>query len=346
MKETVERANLNWSELSFDYRRTDGHVEQLYSNGEWSEARVVEDDTIRLPIAATCLHYGQECFEGLKAFETRDGRVVLFRPRDNARRMIHTAEKIHMVPPSEDDFVAACEKVVRINRRYVPPYGSGASLYLRPLLIGISPIIGVRPSLDYLFLVFATPVGPYFKGGLKPIRLIVMEDCDRAAPHGLGDAKTGGNYAAGLRGLLMAKERGFAEALYLDPAEHRYIEETGASNFFGITRDGAYVTPDSSSILPSITNRSLMQVAEDLGLRVERRRIPVEELEEFVEVGAVGTAAVITPVHAIQYRDRLFTYGDEDHVGETTRRLYERLTGIQHGDVEDAHGWTHEVTFE
>ncbi len=346
MKDTVERVNLNWSELSFDYRRTDGHVEQLYTDGAWGPARVVEDDTIRLPIAATCLHYGQECFEGLKAFETKDGRIIVFRPEQNAQRMIHTAEKIHMVPPSQEDFVAAVEEVVRVNRRFVPPCGSGASLYIRPLLIGVSPIIGVRPSLDYLFVVFATPVGPYFKGGLKPIRLIVMEDYDRAAPHGLGDAKTGGNYAAGLRGLLAAKSRGFAEALYLDPEEHRYVEETGASNFFGITRDGAYVTPDSRSILPSITNRSLMQVAEDLGLRVERRRIAVDELGEFVEVGAVGTAAVITPVHAIQYRDRLFTYGDENTVGETTRALYERLTAIQHGDAEDVHGWTHEVTFD
>jgi len=343
MKDTMERVSLNWSELSFDYRQTDGHIEVRFENDAWGSARVVDGDTINMSIASTCLHYGQECFEGLKAFEARDGRMLVFRPEENARRMGRTAKKIHMVSPDEPTFLSAVDEVIRINRRYLPPYGSGASLYIRPLLIGVSALIGVRPSADFLFVVFATPVGPYFKGGLKPIQLIIMEDYDRAAPHGLGDAKTGGNYAAGLRGMLAARARGFAEALYLDAKENKYIEETGASNFFGITKDGRYVTPRSPSILPSITNKSLMQVARDLGLTVEQRPIHAEELHEFVEAGAVGTAAVITPIEGVQYHDELIRFSDRSEVGPVCRKLYERLTAIQSGDYEDTHGWTHEV---
>ncbi len=198
----MEKVDLNWGELPFDYMRTDGHVEYSYTDGAWSDGAIVEDDTINISVSSTCLHYGQECFEGLKAFETKNGRVLVFRPEENAKRMIRTAHKIHMVPPTEDIFVAAVERLVRKNRRFIPPHGSGASLYIRPLLIGVSGFIGVRPSKDFLFLAFACPVGPYFKGGLSPIKLLIMDDMDRAAPNGLGDAKTGGNYAAGLRGSV------------------------------------------------------------------------------------------------------------------------------------------------
>lgn len=346
LQESMDKVHLNWGELPFGYMRTDGHVEYSYVDGTWDDGSIVEDDTINISISSTCLHYGQECFEGLKAFETSDGRVLTFRPEENAQRMIRTAHKIHMVPPTTEIFLEAINRVVRQNKRFIPPYGSGASLYIRPLLIGVSGFIGVRPSLDFLFLAFACPVGPYFKAGLKPIKVRVMEDIDRAAPDGLGDIKTGGNYAAGLRGLLAAKEEGFAEALYLDPREKKYIEETGASNFFGITKDGCYVTPESSSILPSITNRSLMHVAKDIGLSVERRPVHVEELYDFVEVGAVGTAAVITPIHAIGYRDKLIEFGDEDTVGPVSRKLHDTLVGIQTGDLEDKHGWMHEISLD
>jgi branched-chain amino acid aminotransferase len=326
--------------------KTDGHVEYSCTDGEWNKGSIVDDDHINISVSSTCLHYGQECFEGLKGFETKDGRVLVFRPDENAKRMIRTAEKIHMAPPPEDMFLEGIDRVVRQNKRYIPPHGSGASLYIRPLLIGVSGFIGVRPSNDYLWLAFACPVGPYFKGGLTPIKLMIMEDFDRAAPDGLGDAKTGGNYAAGLRGMLLAREQGFAEALYVDPSNKQYIEETGASNFFGITKDGKYVTPESRSILPSITNKSLMQVAEDLGMGVERRPIHVEELFEFAEVGAVGTAAVITPIHAIQYRDKLIEYTDDDTVGPVSKKLYDTLTGIQAGDIEDKHGWNREIDID
>jgi len=345
-KVSMQKADLKWGELPFGYTKTDGHVQYLYSDGEWSELKVADGDKIELSIASTCLHYGQECFEGLKAFETKDGRVQVFRPDENHARMERTADKIHMIAPTREMFLEGIDEVVRINRRFIPPYGSGASLYIRPLLIGVSGQIGVRPSLDYLFLAFACPVGPYFKGGLTPIKLLIMEDYDRAATHGLGDAKTGGNYAAGLRGMLAARERGFAEALYLDPGEHKYIEETGASNFFAITKEGAYVTPESSSILPSITNKSLMQVAADLGMKVERRKVPVEELFDIAEVGAVGTAAIITPIHAIGYRDELIEFTDEHSVGPVSKQLYETITGIQSGDLEDTHGWMHEISMD
>lgn len=343
MKETVQKANLNWSELPFAYVKTDGHVEYYYRNGVWNDGEVVEEDTITLPMSATCLHYGQEVFEGLKVFEAADGRVLAFRPEENARRMERSSRKLMMTPPPAELFLEAVERVVRLNKRFVPPHGSGASLYIRPLLLGVSGIIGVKPSEDYLFLVFSTPVGPYFKGGLKPIRLRVEEAVDRAAPLGVGDAKTGGNYAAGLRAGVAARRDGFAEALYLDAKEKLYVDETNASNFFGITRDGTYVTPDADTILPSITNKSLMELAKDLGLKVERRPVHIDELPAFVEAGAVGTAAVITPVHEIEYRGEKIRYGSPDEIGPTCRKLYDALTAIQCGDAEDTHGWTHAI---
>jgi len=346
MRETAERVDLNWKELPFAYVRTDGHVEYKYSDGKWDEGTIVEEDKISLSISAVCLHYGQECFEGMKVFEAKDGRVLMFRPDENAMRMFRTAKKLVMAPPPADMFIQGCERVVRHNKRFIPPYGSGAALYLRPLLIGTSAIIGVRPSEEYMWLCFATPVGPYFKGGLTPIKLRVEHDVDRAAPHGLGDAKSGANYAAGMRSGTAARADGFAEVIYLDAREKRWLDETGASNLFGITKDGTYVTPDSETILPSITNKSLMQCAKDMGITVERRPVHVDELPDFVEFGACGTAAVITPVGEIHNGGRVIRYGKPGEIGPVSKQLFERLTGIQSGDLEDPHGWTHPVSMD
>jgi branched-chain amino acid aminotransferase len=346
MRETVERANLKWGELPFAYVRTDAHIEYNYRDGKWDAGTVVEDDRITISIAATCVHYGQECFEGMKVFEMKDGRVCAFRPYENAKRMERTARKLMMVPLPLDTFVEAVERVVKLNRRFVPPHGSGAALYIRPLLIGTSGIIGVRPSDDYMFVVFTTPVGPYFKGGLAPIKLRVELEIDRAAPNGLGDAKSGANYAAGMRAGVPARREGYAEVIYLDAKEKKWLDETGASNVFGITRAGAYVTPDSPTILPSITNMSLEQCARDLGIPVERRPVHVDELPEFVEFGACGTAAVITPVGEIQYGKKTIRYGKPGEIGPVSKKLYERLTGIQTGEIVDPHEWTHEIAVD
>jgi len=346
MRETVERVNLKWGELPFAYVKTDGHIEHYYRDGKWDAGTIVEDDKINLSIAATCLHYGQECFEGMKVFEMKDGRVCAFRPFENARRMNRTGQKLMMVPPPVDTFVEAVERVVRVNRRFIPPFGSGAALYIRPLLIGISGIIGVRPAEDYLFLIFTTPVGPYFKGGLKPIKLRIESVIDRAAPNGLGDAKSGANYAAGMRAGTAARRDGYAEVVYLDAKEKVWLDETGASNVFGITKDGAYVTPDSPTILPSITNMSLEQCARDLGIPVERRPVHVDELPDFVEFGACGTAAVITPVGELRHGDKSIMYGKPGEIGPVSKKLYDRLTGIQTGVIDDPHEWTHEIKLD
>ncbi|MHB2150779.1 branched-chain amino acid aminotransferase [Calditrichota bacterium LG25] len=343
----MERAKLDWSNLAFQYVKTDYHLEYYFKDGKWSEANIVESDRVELHIAATALHYGQQCFEGLKAFERADGRVSVFRVDENAKRMKRSAEKILMEPFPEDKFIEAVFKVVQLNRRFVPPYGSGASLYVRPLLIGTSGVIGVKPSTEYMFLIFVMPVGPYFKGGLKPIRLLVEEEIDRAAPLGVGDVKVGGNYAAGLRASHKAKSLGYNEVLYLDAKHKKYIDESGPANFFGITQDNKYVTPASSSILPSITNMSLRTLAEEeLGMKVEQRPIDVEEIFDFKEAGCCGTAAVITPVKSIKYRDREVTYLQGDEVGPVCRKLYDTLTGIQLGTVEDKYGWSFEIPMD
>ncbi len=338
--------DLNWGQLPFDYVKTDAHVEYRFSDGKWDEGVMVEDDQITIHMASTCLHYGQECFEGLKAYETKDGRVLAFRPEENAKRMIRTGKKVLMEAPPVDLFVEAVERVVRANRRFIPPHGSGASLYIRPLLIGTTGTIGIKPSRDYMFVVFCAPVGPYFRQGLAPIRLWVEEEVDRAAPKGVGDAKVGGNYAAGMRATFAAKERGFSEVLYLDSIEKKYIDESGATNFFGITADNKYVTPASGSILPSITNMSLMEIAKDLGMEVERSPVTVDQLGDFIATGCCGTASIVTPVSAIQYRDHEFRYTDDDTVHPKVKELYDRLTGIQSGDVEDTHDWNHEIKMD
>jgi branched-chain amino acid aminotransferase len=343
----MEKVKLDWGTLPFDFISTNGHLEYLYQDGKWDDGRVVEEDTVNLHISSTCLHYGQEAFEGLKVFETRDGRALCFRPDENAKRMRRTAEKIYLQPFPEDKFIEAIRRITAMNREYIPPHGSGAALYVRPLLIGITGTIGVKPSTEYMFLIFCTPVGPYFKSGLTPVKLMVEETVDRSAPLGVGDVKVGGNYAAGLRASARAKKNGFDEVLYLDAKEKKYIDESGATNFFGITKDGKYVTPGSETILPSITNMSIKQIARDMGITVEERDIPVEELPKFAEAGCCGTAAIITPVEAISWRNEMIQYLQPGEVcGPVSKKLYDQLTGIQAGDVEDKYGWVHELKLD
>jgi len=346
MKETMQKADLKWSELPFDYIRTDCHVVYSYRDGKWDQGEVVEGDQITLSIAATCLHYGSECFEGMKVYETKDGRALAFRPNANAQRMQHTAKKLLMVAPPEEIFVEAVNRAVSLNRRFVPPYGSGAALYVRPLLIGTTGTVGIKPSREFSFIVLVTPVGPYFRTGLKPVQLWVEREIDRASPGGVGDAKAGGNYAAGLRATWGVRERGYAEALFLDAREKMWVNESGSSNFFAITRDGKYVTPESPSILPSITNESLMQIARDMGMTVEQRPIPVTELPTFAEAGLIGTATIIAPVYAIQDGDTLIEYGPPDQVGPVSAKLREALLSLQMGDAADPHEWTHEIPLD
>jgi branched-chain amino acid aminotransferase len=261
--------------------------------------------------------------------------------------MKNSAHKVLMQPLPEEHFIGAVEKLVKLNKRYIPPYGSGAALYIRPLLIGISGVIGVKASDDYLFAIFCTPVGPYFKSGIKPIRLYVEESMDRAAPDGVGDVKVGGNYAASLRVSKKARDLGYNEVLYLDAREKKYIDESGPANFFGITADNRYITPDSHSILPSITNKSLMTLADkELGMKVEKRPVDIQEIHSFKEAGCCGTAAVITPVKSITYREETVTYCDTDEPGEQTMKLYNKLTGIQKGTEEDTFGWNHTISVE
>ena len=328
--------NINWSELGFGYFKTDYNVRCEYKDGKWGELYATEDVNMNIHMASTCLHYGQEVFEGLKAFRGADGKVRLFRVEENAKRMINSGEYLKMAVPSVELFTKACIEAVKLNADYIPPYGSGASLYLRPMLIGVGPQVGVKPSADYLFAVFVTPVGPYYKDGFNCIKVIIDYDHDRAAPKGTGHVKVGGNYAASLMSGEHGHELGYASIMYLDATEHKYIEECGAANFFGI-KNNTYITPKSNSVLPSITNKSLRQLAQDLGLKVEERHIPVDELPTFEECGACGTAAVISPIGSIYDMDTKQTYGDE--VGKVSLQLYTLLQDIQYGRTEDKHNW-------
>ncbi len=339
----MQKADLDWSNLDFGYRKTDCNIRFLWRDGRWDEGVLTPDEIIPIHMAATCLHYGQECFEGLKAFESKQGDVVVFRIEENARRMMRSCRKIHMEPFPKEMFIAAVERVVKANVKYVPPHGTGASLYIRPLVIGTGPQVGVKPSTEYMFLIFVTPVGPYFKTGFKPVDLIVEEEVDRAAPLGVGDVKVGGNYAAGLRATLAAKQKGYTEVLYLDAREKRYLDESGPANFYGITKDGQYVTPDSESILPSITNMSIVTLAEEMGLRPARRPVDVEEIFGFQEAGCCGTAAVITPVGSITYRDRKVVYAQDGQAGRYSTALYNKLIAIQVGDEPDPYGWVRKI---
>lgn len=330
--------DINWSSLPFGYYKTDWNVRCYYRNGKWGELEFTQSEEITMHMAATCLHYGQEAFEGMKAFRGVDGKIRLFRPYENAKRMYRTAEGIMMAPVPEELFVKACIEIVKRNERFVPPAGSGASLYLRPLLIGTGPEVGVRPADEYLFVIFAGPVGPYFKEGFKPVKFQIVEDFDRAAPLGTGTFKVGGNYAASLKSGQRAHDEGFSNCIYLDAIHKKYIDEAGAANFFGI-KNNTYCTPKSSSILPSITNMSLRQLATDMGMKVEERPIAVEELSTFEEVAACGTAAVVSPICQIEDRGtkKLYNYGRE--AGPVCTKLYHALKGIQEGEVEDTHNW-------
>lgn len=331
--------NIDWANLTFGYVPTDYNVRCYYRNGKWGEVEVCSTDQISMSIAATCLHYGQEAFEGLKAYRCPDGKIRVFRMDENAARLQSTSRGIMMPEVSTALFEEMVAKVVRLNQEYVPTYESGATLYIRPLLLGVSAQVGVHPSRDYVFLIFVTPVGPYFKGGFSSNPYVIIRDYDRAAPLGTGIYKVGGNYAASLKANHIAHEKGYASEFYLDSKEKKYMDECGAANFFGI-KNNTYVTPKSSSILPSITNKSLMQLAEDLGMTVERRQIPEEELATFEEAGACGTAAVISPISYIDDLDngKRYSYGEKP--GPWSKKLYDTLTGIQYGLIEDKHGWT------
>ncbi len=331
--------DIDWKSLTFGYLRTDYNVRCYYRDGKWGEVEVCSDEYLKLHMAATCLHYGQEAFEGLKAYRCPDGKVRIFRAEENAARLQNTARGIVMPEVPTELFVDMVKKVVRLNQEYIPPYESGATLYLRPLLFGVTAGVGVRPATEYCFLIFATPVGPYFKGGFSSNPYVIVRDVDRAAPLGTGMFKVGGNYAASLRANKMAHEKGYASEFYLDAKEKKYVDECGAANFFGI-KNNTYVTPKSTSILPSITNKSLMQIAEDLGMKVERRPIAEDELDSFEEAGACGTAAVISPISHLDDLETGKVYNFGDKPGPWSTKLYETLRGIQYGTIEDKHGWT------
>ena len=331
--------DIDWSNLSFGYMPTDYNVRCYYRDGKWGEIEVCSEEYINMHMDATCLHYGQEAFEGLKAYRCPDGKVRVFRMDENAARLQSTCRGIMMPEVPTEMFEEMVKKVVRLNQEYIPTYESGATLYIRPLLVGMSAQVGVHPAKEYLFMIFVTPVGPYFKGGFSTNPYVIIRDYDRAAPLGTGIYKVGGNYAASLKANDIAHKKGYASEFYLDSKEKKYVDECGAANFFGI-KNNTYVTPKSSSILPSITNKSLMQIAEDLGMTVERRPIPEEELDTFEEAGACGTAAVISPISHLDDLDTGKVYNFGEKPGPWSTKLYETLRGIQYGTVEDKHGWT------
>lgn len=333
------KPKLDWENLGFSYVQTNCHIQYTWRDGRWDDGRLVSEPCLNMHIAATALHYGQAAFEGLKAFTCKDGEIRLFRPDMNARRLGTTARRICMAEVPEAMFTEAVKRVVAANRDFVPPYGTGGSLYVRPLLIGTGAQIGISPAQEYVFLVLVTPVGAYYKGGLKPVRAVVFDDYDRAAPHGTGHVKVAGNYAVSLQPHLLAHDRGYSVELYLDPKEHKYVEEFGTSNFIGITKDGRYVTPKSLSILPSITNDSLQQVARDLGMAVEVRPVTFDEVPDLAEVAACGTAVVITPVNEIVRGDRVVRVGPAEGCGPTLEKLYRRMTAVQVGEGADTHAW-------
>ena len=339
----MAKKDIAWGELGFSYMQTNSIVRAKFKDGKWGKLELLKDPIVPIHAAATCLHYGQAAFEGLKVFEMKNGDIAAFRPDENAIRMQNTADRLLMEKVAMPLFLEALNMIVKNNIDYVPPYGTGASMYVRPLLIGSGARIGVQPADEYDFYILVLPVGPYYKNGLSPIDGLIQTAYDRAAPNGLGHVKAGGNYAAGLYSDKLGKKRHFPISLYLDSKEHKYIDEFGTSNFIGITKDNKYVTPDSHSVLPSITNKSLMTLAKDLGMTVEQRKIDVEELETFAEVGSVGTAAVITPISSITYGEKVYRFGQPGVVGETLQKLYNNLQGIQYGDIEDKYGWMYKI---
>ena len=336
------KKNLDWGNLGFAYMKTDYRFVSMYRDGKWDDGELTTENTVTLNESAGVLQYAQTCFEGLKAYTTADGRVVCFRPDLNADRMVDSCERLKMPVFPKEKFVEAVRKVVDANREWVPPYGSGASLYLRPYMFGYDAVIGVKPASEYQFRIFATPVGPYFKGGVRPLTVRVS-DYDRAAPKGTGHVKAGLNYAMSLYNIVDAHEQGYDENIYTDSATRTYVEETGGANILFVTKDGTVVTPLSDTILPSITRRSLMQVAADyLGLKVEQRKVRVDELGDFVECGLCGTAAVISPVGKIVDHGKEIVYG-MDSMGPVTQKLYDTLRGIQMGTIEAPEGWIVEI---
>ena len=336
----MEKKNIDWSSLGFGYVKTDYRYVSNFKDGAWDEGGLTTDDTITLSECAGVLQYAQTVFEGMKAYTTEDGHIVTFRPDLNAARMVDSAKRLEMPVFPEDRFVEAVVETVKANAAYVPPYGSGATLYIRPYMFGSDAVIGVKPANEYQFRVFTTPVGPYFKGGAKPITIRVS-DFDRAAPHGTGHIKAGLNYAMSLHAIVDAHNQGYDENMYLDAATRPKVEETGGANFLFVTKDNTVVTPKSNSILPSITRRSLLYVAEHyLGLKVEEREVYLDEVKDFAECGLCGTAAVISPVGKIvdHGKEIVFPSGMEK-MGPTTQKLYETLTGIQMGRIEAPEGW-------
>lgn len=339
MKNNKELKQLDWENLGFSYIKTDYRFISHYKEGQWDEGRLTTDNTLHISEGSPALHYGQQCFEGMKAYRTKDGSINLFRPYENAERLNRSCSRLLMPTFPEDRFIEAVKNVVRANEAWVPPYGTNSSLYIRPFMIGVGDNIGVKPADEYIFSIFVMPVGAYFKGGLKPSNFLVSS-YDRAAPRGTGAAKVGGNYAASLLPGKEAKDRQFSDAVYLDPATQTKIEEVGAANFFGITYADEFVTPKSPSILASITKRSLMWLAENrLNLSVKEGDVYVDELDQFKEAGACGTAAVIAPIGGLQVGDDFHVFYSEDEVGPVTLRLYNELVGIQFGDVDAPDGW-------
>lgn len=336
----MDTKDIKWSELPFGYVKADYNVRCTFKDGKWGPIEVSDSEYIPMHIAASCLHYGQEAFEGLKAFRGKDGKVRVFRMDENAKRFQRSAEGIAMEPMPVELFEEMVRTVVKLNQNIIPPYGSGASLYIRPLEIGISPKIGVSPASEYMVVMLVTPVGPYFKAGFKPTKVCLSRDYDRVAPKGTGSIKIGGNYAASLVAGCKAHDLGYSVMLYLDPKEKKYLDECGAANFYAI-RGNKYITPASETILPSITNKSLRQLARDMGMEVEERHIAYDELETFDEVGACGTAAVCSPICEIDDLDtgKKFLYNATE-AGPVTKKLYDTIRGIQYGEIEDKHGWT------
>lgn len=340
----MQKQNIDWANIGFGYVKTNERLVSNFKDGKWDDGVLTTDDTVTISECACVLQYAQTVFEGLKAYTTCDGRIVVFRPDLNAQRLEESCKRLEMPPYPVDKFIEAIEKVVKANADFVPPYGTGATLYIRPYIFGTNAVIGVKPAEEYQFRVFTTPVGPYFKGGAKPIT-IKVSDFDRAAPHGTGHIKAGLNYAMSLHAIVTAHKEGFDENMYLDAATRTKVEETGGANFLFVTKDGKVVTPKSDSILPSITRRSLMYVAEHyLGLEVEQREVYFDEVKDFAECGLCGTAAVISPV------GKIYNHGEEicfpsgmEEMGPVTKKLYETLTGIQMGQIEAPEGWIREI---
>ena len=340
----MEKKNIDWANLGFAYVATDKRYVSNFKNGAWDDGVLTEDANVVISECAGVLQYAQTCFEGMKAYTTEDGRTVVFRPDLNAQRMEDSAKRLEMPVFPKDRFVEAVAQTVKANEAYVPPYGSGASLYIRPYMFGSSPVIGVKPAEEYQFRIFTTPVGPYFKGGVKPLTLCVS-DFDRAAPNGTGHIKAGLNYAMSLHAITTAHANGYDENMYLDAATRTKVEETGGANFLFVTKDGKVVTPKSDSILPSITRRSLLIVAKEyLGLEVEEREVFFEEVKDFAECGLCGTAAVISPVGKIvDHGNEICFPSGMTEMGPVIKKLYDTLTGIQMGKIEDKFGWLYEI---